>query len=69
MFYAGCGQEDVRFQVFCFGGDFVKDHKTFDKEQDKESEQEKAQRDNRANQLNPNNVAYWSSRGYTEEKD
>ena len=27
----------------------------------------KAQRDNRANQLNPNNRAYWTSRGYTYE--
>ena len=27
-------------------------------------EMTKAERDNRANQLNPNNDAYWSSRGY-----
>jgi hypothetical protein len=25
--------------------------------------------DNRANQLNPNNDAYWESRGYTERPD
>jgi len=36
------------------------------------NEMTKAERDNRANQLNPNNEAYWSSRGYekpTEEDE
>jgi len=31
--------------------------------EEKTEEQLKAERDNRANQLNPNNAAYWSSRG------
>jgi len=30
----------------------------------KHQEMTKAQRDNRSNQLNPNNRAYWLSRGY-----
>lgn len=29
----------------------------------------KAARDNRANQLNPNNDAYWSSRGFTQQAE
>ena len=57
-------EREIRFQVFCFGGDFVKDDKTFDKKNDEETEEEKAQRDNRANQLNPNNWRYYSSRSH-----
>ena len=36
-----------------------------DKDNEK-TEQEQAAIDNRANQLNPNNDAYWSSRGKTK---
>lgn len=37
----------------------------------KRSNMDKAARDNRANQLNPNNPAYWTSRGYViaDEED
>ena len=43
------------------------------KEEKRTEEQIKADRDNRANQMNPNNPAYWSSRGvkrrrYLEER-
>ena len=31
------------------------------------NEHSKAENDNRSNQMNPNNDAYWSSRGYTDE--
>jgi len=37
--------------------------KNHEKEEQKTEEQIKADRDNRANQMNPNNPAYWSSRG------
>ena len=59
----------IRFQVFCFGGDFVTHGKTFEKKRKAETKSEKAQRDNRANQLNPNNYAYWASRGYVYRDD
>ena len=32
-------------------------------------DQDKADRDNHANQLNDNNDAYWESRGYDERPD
>lgn len=35
----------------------------------RESDKEQADRDNRSNQLNPNNDAYWQSRGYDERPD
>lgn len=33
------------------------------------NEHSKAENDNRSNQMNPNNDAYWSSRGYCDEED
>ncbi len=32
-------------------------------------DKDKADRDNRADQLNPNNDAYWESRGFEEHPD
>ena len=33
------------------------------------SQHSKAENDNRSNQMNPNNDAYWSSRGYEVEEE
>ena len=33
------------------------------------NEHSKEENDNHANQLNPNNEAYWSSRGYESEEE
>lgn len=38
-----------------------------EKEDKRTEEQIKADRDNHANQMNPNNPAYWSSRGVKHE--
>ena len=49
--------------MFFFGGDIVK-NETFVNRKDvrEETLAEKAQRDNRSKQLNPNNWRYWASR-------
>lgn len=62
----------VPFYIVDFEGDIMS-KKAFDRKvissDDRKKRIEKANRDNRANQLNPQHPAYWRSRGYTFDED